>query len=139
MHRGTTLPELLLVVALLGVLLALGASRVAAATDAARVRTATARLLGAVEAARGTALRLGRPATLHLGGARWEVRVPGLADSVAWGGEGHAPLGVAVGGIGAPIAFGAAGLATGVANRTFELSRGGVTRRVVLSRLGRVR
>jgi type IV fimbrial biogenesis protein FimT len=140
MRRGTTLLELLLALTMLGILLAIGATRVAAVVDAARVRVVTAQLVGAIEAARGSAIRLGGNVTLHLDDARWQVRRPLGADTIiVWQLPGHQHAGVTLSGAGAPIRFGPAGLATGVANRTFQLSRGVVTRSVVLSRLGRVR
>jgi hypothetical protein len=40
---------------------------------------------------------------------------------------------------GAPIGFGSAGIAVGVANRTLVLTRGAARATVVLSRLGRIR
>ena len=140
MRRGTTLLDLLLALAVLGLLLAIGATRLVAVLDAARVRVVAAQLVGAIEAARGSAIRLGGGVTLHLDDARWEVRRPLGSDTViSWQLPGHQHAGVTLSGAGAPIRFGPAGLATGVANRTFQLSRGAVTRTVVLSRLGRVR
>lgn len=140
MRRGTTLLEMLLALAVIGILLAISATRIGAVLDAGRVRHVAAQLVGALEVARGSAIRLGGSVTLHLEDARWEVhRVRGTDTSVVWTAPGHALAGVEIAGVGAPIRFGAAGLAMGVANRTLRLSRGTVTRTVVLSRLGRVR
>lgn len=140
MRHGTTLLDLILALTVLGILLAIGATRVTAVVDAARVRVVTAQLVGAIEAARGSAIRLGGGVTLHLDAPRWEVRRPLGADTiVTWRLPGHQQAGVALTGAGTPIRFGPAGLTMGVANRTFQLSRGAVTRTVVLSRLGRVR
>lgn len=140
MRRGVTLLDLLLALTLLGILLLLGMVRLGPLVDAARTRTTAARLLGALEAARGAAMRLGTPATLELSAARWTVRAVVAGDTiVAWGGESHAAEGVTLGGAGAPIRFGPAGLTVGVANRTFTLERGTARRTIVLSRLGRVR
>jgi Tfp pilus assembly protein FimT len=140
MRRGATLLDLLLTLTVIGLLLAIGVTRLAAVHDAARVRVVAAQLVGALEAARGSAIRLGGGVTLHLDGARWEVRrTLGIDTIVTWRLPGHQQAGVDLTGAGAPIRFGPAGLATGVANRTFHLTRGTVTRTVVLSRLGRVR
>lgn len=140
MRRGTTLLDLILALTVLGILLAIGASRGTAVVDAARVRVVTSQLVGAIEAARGSAVRLGGSVTLHLDDPRWEVRrLLGADTLVTWHIPGHQQAGVTLAGAGAPIRFGPAGLAMGVANRTFVLSRGTVTRTVVLSRLGRVR
>ncbi len=140
MRRGTTLLDLLLALVLLAILLLLGLVRLGPLVDAARTRTTAARLLGALEAARGAAVRLGTPATLELGPARWTVRAIIEGDTlIAWGGEGHAAEDVTLTGAGAPIRFGPAGLTVGVANRTLTLTRGLASRTIVLSRLGRVR
>jgi Tfp pilus assembly protein FimT len=140
MRRGTTLPDLILTLTVMGLLLAIGAARLAAVRDAARVRVVMAQLVGAIEVARGSAIRLGGGVTLHLDTTRWEVRRPLGSDTlVTWQSPGHSPTGVTLSGAGSPLRFGPAGLTTGVANRTLRLSRGTVTRSVVLSRLGRVR
>lgn len=140
MRRGTTLLDLLLTLAVIGILLAISAARLGAVQDAGRVRLVTAQLLGALEVARGSAVRLGGNVTLHLADTRWDVRrTLGSDTTLVWSAPGHRHAGVEIAGVGAPIRFGAAGLAMGVANRTFRLSRGTVTRTVVLSRLGRVR
>lgn len=140
MRRGITLLDLLLALTLLALVLTLGLVRVGPVRDAAHVRATTARLLGAIEAARGTGIRLGAGSALHLDSLRWEVRIASPPDTVVgWAGPGHHHDGVTVTGVGAPIHFGAAGIAVGVANRTLTLTRGTISRTIVLSRLGRVR
>ena len=140
MRRGTTLLDLLLALVVIGILLAIGITRLGAVVDAGRVRVVTAQLVGALEAARGSAIRLGGGVTLHLDAAQWEVRrTLGTDTIVSWALPGHHHADVTLTGAGAPIRFGAAGLAVGVANRTFRVSRGEVTRTVIISRLGRVR
>lgn len=139
-RRGMTLIDLLLTIVVIGILLVLGTARVASLIDASRVRSAATTLLAALEAARGSAIRLGNGSELALQAGRWEVRSVVAGDTVlSWSGVGHVPQGVLLTGAGAPIRFGGDGLAVGVANRTMVVSRGSVSRTVVLSRLGRVR
>ncbi len=139
MQRGVTLPELLLALVLLGLLSLIAIPRLAAITNAAALRSEATLLLRALDVARISAIRLGTPTTLTLTESRYAVAggVPG--DSAApWQREGPAARGVALSGGGVPIRFSPAGIALGVANRTFTLSRGGASRRVVISRLGRI-
>lgn len=139
-RRGLTLIDLLLTLVVLGLLLTIGVARVAAFIDAARVRAASTTLLGALEAARGSAVRLGRGSELALLESRWAVRTVVAGDTIlSWSGVGHAGQGVVLTGAGAPLRFGADGLAVGVANRTMVISRGSASRTVILSRLGRIR
>ncbi len=138
-HRGTTLLELAIAIAITLLLAAIAVPRLAYVADAAAVRDETARLVGALDAARSAAIRLGGNAALSITPATWQVVVVRGSDSlVAWHGAGGAGRGVTISGAGAPIVFGGAGLAVGAANRTITISRRLASRRVVISRLGRV-
>jgi prepilin-type N-terminal cleavage/methylation domain-containing protein len=139
MRRGITLPELLIALVLLGLLTLIAAPRLLAVMGAAALRAEATLVLSALDVARTSAVRLGTPTTLTLTEDRYLVEggVPG--DSAApWERAGPASRGVGLSGGGAPIRFGAAGIALGVANRTITLRRGGATRRIVISRLGRI-
>lgn len=139
MRRGTTLPELLLALTLLAILALLAVPRVVAAHDAALVREELFRLIATLDRARGEAVRLASPVTLTLADSGYSmISSRGDSTDAAWQGPGPRLRGVTLSGAGAPLRFGASGLATGVANRTLILQRGGVTRRAVLSRLGRI-
>jgi len=139
MSRGVTLPELLLALVVVGLLSLIALPRLAAVTSATALRHEATQLVAALDAARTTAIRVGAPSTLSLSDSSYIV-VGGLpGDSVrTWRIPGPATRGVQLSGAGGPIRFGAAGLAIGVANRTLTLTRGGSSRRVVLSRLGRI-
>lgn len=137
--RGTTLIELVLVLTLLALVMAIGVPRVLHVADAAAVRLEAARLVGALDAGRGAALRFDANAALTLDPDRWSVAIRRGTDTlVAWHTAGSMASGVSLSGAGAPIVFGRSGLAVGAANRTLVVSRGQATRRVVVSRLGRI-
>jgi Tfp pilus assembly protein FimT len=139
MTRGATLLELLLALLVLALLAALAVSRVIDVADRAAVAVQAARVRHALEAARGTGLRLGTVAALQFGAGVWEVRVTlNGVETVAWRSPGIADD-VTLEGGGEPLRFGTAGLAVGVSNRTLRLRRGTAAREIVVSRLGRVR
>ncbi len=129
----------LIAMVMLGLLLAIAAPRLVRLTDEAAVRGEAARIVGALAATRGAAVRLDRNASLVLMPTRWVVSVRQGADSmIAWQSAGSASAGVILSGAGAPIVFGRAGIAVGASNRTLILSRGSASRRVIISRLGRI-
>jgi prepilin-type N-terminal cleavage/methylation domain-containing protein len=136
-RRGVTLTELLLVLTLLGVMLAASVPRIASALDGAQLRQARSELLGALDASRGAAIRLGAPVLVS--GNSGLVRVSTTDSATIW--QRHlapsTPLRLA--GLETPIRFGPAGIAVGVANRTLRLAGRNDTLTVVLSRLGRIR
>lgn len=138
-NRGLTLPELLLVLVLLALGAGLALPRVMMALDAGLVRAEAAAVVTALDTARGAAMRLGAVARLTLADSGYQVVVqaPG-GTTVVWRGSGAAARGVHLTGAGQPILFGPSGVAMGAANRTVQLARGAVTRRVVVSRLGRL-
>ncbi|HEX3926599.1 MAG TPA: GspH/FimT family pseudopilin [Gemmatimonadales bacterium] len=141
MQHGYTLVELVSATALLGAVTLVALPRVTATADNAAVRSAAARIVMAVDAARGAARRVGGSAQLRLADSGWIVTAYAAADTtatIAWRAASAAANGVELTGAGSPIVFGPDGLAMGASNRTLVLSRGAVVRRVVLSRLGRV-
>lgn len=138
-RSGTTIVDLLLAMVVLALLLAIAVPQVVHVVDGAAVRGEAARIIGALDEARGAAIRLDRNASLVLAPARWVVWVRNGTDSmVAWQSGGTGNSGVTLSGAGAPIVFGRSGIAVGASNRTLLLSRGSASRRVTLSRLGRI-
>lgn len=137
--RGVTLVELLLVLVLLAILTAIAAPRVLGVLDLSSVRAETASVVSALDAARGAALRLGTATRLTLTDSGYQVdaNVAG-EDVLAWRATGPWQRGVRLTGVGQPILFAPSGIAMGAANRTLLLSKGAVSRRVVVSRLGRL-
>lgn len=139
MNRGVTLLELLLAMVLAGLLALLSVPPLAALRDSARVRSETVRLVATLDLARGAAVRFGATVRLSLSDSAFQFTASPIAGAaVNWRLPGTAQSGVLLAGAGAPIQFGAAGLAVGVSNRTLVLSRGSITRRIVISRLGRI-
>jgi prepilin-type N-terminal cleavage/methylation domain-containing protein len=137
-RRAVTLPELLLVLVMLGVLTGIGAPRLADAADRAALRTARGQLLRAPDASRGAAIRLGQPVDLVATDGELLV-APSAGGAPVWRVPGPDHLGVTLSGLSIAIRFGPSGIATGVSNRTIRLRKGGDTMQVIVSRLGRVR
>lgn len=134
-----TLLELLLAITVLGLLVLVAVPGLAALHDGARVRAETLRLVAALDQARGAAIRFGSTVRVVLGDSSYQFTAdPTEGASESWRLPGSISSDVQLAGAGAPILFGAAGLAVGVSNRTFTLTRGRITRRIVLSRLGRI-
>ncbi len=140
MRRGTTLPELLVVVALLGVLALVAVPRLALALDRAAVRRAADRVEFVHRAARLRAQLTGRPVELVLAADSLVLRdasAPGGPVLLRW--PGPAAEGVVLEPAGRAVAFGPNGLAAGAANASYRLRRGRAEAVVAVSRLGRAR
>jgi prepilin-type N-terminal cleavage/methylation domain-containing protein len=137
-RRGVTLPELLAVLVLTGLLLAIGAPRLLGVADRASLRSARGEVLRALDAGRGAAIRLGQPVEVVATSGALQV-LPASGNPVLWQSPGPEDFGVTVTGLTTPIRFGPSGIATGASNRTIRLRKGGDTMVVIISRLGRVR
>ena len=139
MRRGFVLVELLLAMLLAALIAAIAAPRLVALSDAAAVRDEALGVVAALDAARGASVRLGGVATLALSDSNYRVTVVVGADTVtAWRRPGPSRNGAALSGAGQPITFGPDGLALGVANRTISIAKGSASRRVVMSKYGRL-
>ncbi len=137
--RGLTLVELLLVIVLLATFSGIATPRVLGILDLGAVRAETASIVSALDAARGAALRLGAVTRLTLADSSYQVDATVTREEVtAWRASGPSQRGVRLSGAGQPILFAPSGIAMGAANRTLVLSKGAVSRRVVVSRLGRL-
>lgn len=140
MRTGSTLTELVAVTALLVVLLAVAAPRIAALRDGAAVHAASLAVRSALGAARDEARNRATPVVLALdagtrrvvvlaGGARDTVLIQPLSDE----------LGVTLESTGDSVRFAPSGLGYGVSNTTIVLRRGAAADTLRVSRLGRVR
>lgn len=131
--------ELIFTMAVAAIVAGFGFVRLAAVTDAATTNEAVQRIVAALDAARGAAVRLDGVAIIELSDSAYTVRVVQGADTVAaWKAPGSQRDGVTLRGVGAPMRFGPSGIAVGAANRTLVVEKGSAQRRIVLSRLGRV-
>jgi len=140
MSRGTTLPELVITVCLAGLVLGIAAPRLAEPLDTLTVEHAAAELAGAHARARVLALvesRLTRlvvsPDSLVL-----EVQVAG-AWVRRWSTPGPARFDVAMAGGTHTLTYSPVGWTTGLSNASWSFTKGAASRRVVVSRLGRLR
>ena len=143
MRRGVTLLELLVVLAIAGVLAGIVASSAGSQADRLAVEHEAGRLLVAYRSAWLTARVQHRLALLRVTIdtlAVWTVASAGAPDTVlAWLAPGPGPAGVSITGAPHTTVFAPYGAAMGFANTTHVLTRGNASRQVVVSRLGRVR
>lgn len=139
MRNGLVLIELMLVLVVTGILVTFAAPRLSYAIDDAAVRDETMRVVAAIDAARGAAMRLGAVAQLTLADSAYRITAVVNGDTVlAWRQHGSLQSGVRIAGAAQPMAFGPSGLASGVSNRTLTLTRQRAARKIVMSRLGRL-
>ena len=137
-RAGHTLPELVVVLALLLVPLALVLGAWRAATDRARVRMAAADLASVLADARDEALARVGIVAARVDTADGSVTVRSGADTVA-----RRPLGALHGvrltATRDSVTYGSLGVGRGLANARFVVARGSAAETVWVSRLGRVR
>ena len=108
--------------------------------DAIATDRAAQAIVAAHRIARFTAIMRSRRTLLDVRADSLTVRAIQGADTVSlWVRPGRRSEGVALAGPSRPLAFAPTGLPMGVSNATFQLSRGAVVRRIVISRLGRIR
>jgi Tfp pilus assembly protein FimT len=138
MRRGITLLELLLVLIVTGLLSAIVMPRFAIVADGLAVEAAARQLVGAHRRARMIAILESRNVVLTIAADSLVIRL-GSAGAQSWRASGPAAEGVALVGGPKQIVFSPVGVTAGLSNASFQLSRGGASRSVVVSRLGRVR
>ena len=138
MRRGATLIELLLVLVIIGILTAIAQPRVRNFADGLAVSRATIEIVAAHRRARIFAIVRSRAIELTVAGAELAIRARG-DTAVLWRAAGPSASGVMLAGPARVIAFSPVGISTGLSNASFQLSRGAVSRTVVVSRLGRLR
>jgi len=137
--RGTTLVESMAALAVLGILGVLVVPKAASLRDRILVERHAHAVITGYQRARLASLLGSSRSVLHAGPDGYTVWVLHGADStLVWRAPGAAPDGVTFTGP-ARTAFTPAGITMGLANGRFVLVRGGVSRTVVASRLGRLR
>jgi prepilin-type N-terminal cleavage/methylation domain-containing protein len=138
MRNGFSLPELVLVIALGGFLLAIAVPPLSGALDRIEVAAAAAHIAAAHQRARIMAVTRSQVIVLSIDSAALSIR-PRNVDTELWSEPGPAASRVSLSGPARHFTFSPHGFSLGLSNATINLSRGAATRRVVISRLGRVR
>lgn len=138
--RGVTLLELVLTLVLVSLLTAVLVPGITGLRDRLLVERHAARLVEGWHRARAAALVTARPVVLRVASGRVTVVFTVEADSsVIWSAPGPAADQVDLVTTLQRVVFSPNGLTMGVANGRMELSRGGIRRALVASRLGRLR
>ncbi|MGH7508867.1 MAG: pilus assembly FimT family protein [Gemmatimonadales bacterium] len=138
MRRAFSLPELVLVLAVAGIVLSMAVPQLSRARDRIQVQAAAHHIAAAHQRARLMAVTQGRVVVLSVNQAELAIRRR-EADTTLWVQAGPAAHGVELAGSTRQFTFSPAGLTLGLSNATLRLTRGSATRTVVVSRLGRVR
>lgn len=138
--RGVTLPELVLAIAIAGLCAGIGVPKIAALRDRLAVEREAAALLVAYQRARLVASTTGQPVRLLVTAERLSAYALRAGDSsLAWQAPGPAAAGVQLVAIPSPPLFVPGGVTIGVSNGRYVLAKGGVSRTLIASRLGRLR
>jgi prepilin-type N-terminal cleavage/methylation domain-containing protein len=135
---GFTLPELVIVLAIMGLVTLGGIRGLGRHLDRLAVRSATAEAAGALARARDEALARHTVVNVRVDTGQATVILRIRGERVARYALGHAH-GVSLSTTRDSIAFDARGLGYGAANLTLVARRGGAADTLVVSRLGRVR
>jgi prepilin-type N-terminal cleavage/methylation domain-containing protein len=138
MRKAFTLPELMLVLALIGILTSVALPRLSQAMDRIEVGGAAHRIIAAHQRARIMAIIRGQVVLLSVDSIRLTISAQGGADSL-WSDIGPTLAGVELVGPARQFTFSPQGITLGLSNATIQLRRGAATRTLVISRLGRIR
>jgi general secretion pathway protein H len=138
MRRGFSLVELVLVLAVSGLLFGIALPRLSAAVDQIEVGAAANHLLAAHRRARTLAIIRGQVLVLTVDAGGLVIRPRGTPDSI-WAEDGPSSARVALEGPPRQFTFLPEGLTMGLSNATLRFTRGAAVRTIVISRLGRLR
>ena len=138
MRRGFSLTELMLVLAVTGLLLGIAIPHLATMIDQIEVRSAATHLVTAHQRARMMAVARGQVLVLTIAPTMLDIRTRG-GTATLWAEQGPAATRVSLQGPAKQFIFSPEGLTLGLSNATLRLSRGEASRTVVISRLGRAR
>ena len=137
MRRGVTLLELVLVLAIMGLLVGMAIPSLQRVADSLAVHHAALEIVSAHRRARISAILQSRLLELTIRRDTLAIRVPG-ASSDLWHAAGPEGEGVTLTGPTRGLIFSPVGFTIGVSNATYRLTRGAATRTVIVSRLGRL-
>jgi prepilin-type N-terminal cleavage/methylation domain-containing protein len=138
MRRAFTLVELMLVLAVLGVLLGIAIPGLSQVLDRIEVEAAAAHIVAAHQRARLLAITHGQVVKLSIDGARIAI-YPRSGLVPLWSGSGPSEDRVTLAGPARQFTFSPEGFTLGLSNASLQLVRGTSRRTVVISRLGRIR
>ena len=138
MRSGFSLLELVLVLALLGLLLGVALPPLAGALDRIEVAAVASQIAAAHTRARMMAISGSRVVVLTIDSAGLSIHLRG-STSLLWSDRGPALSSVSLSGPARSFTFSPEGFSLGLSNASLHLSRGSATRTVIISRLGRVR
>jgi len=140
MTRGATLLELLVALSIVGLVLGIAAPRFSEPLDTLAVEHAAGEIAGAHARARVAAVVESRLTVLHISADSLvlEAMEPG-GPVRRWGMPGPGQFAVTMAGAARTLTFSPTGITMGASNASWTLTKGSATRRVVISRLGRVR
>ena len=140
MPRGTTLLETLVALTVIGILGGGALWSFARFNDRLRVDVEAGRILAAYRRAQVHATALGLPTDLLVTQDSLVIRAIGLTDTtLVWRAVGPTQSGVSLAPALHVSGYAPSGAGRGPSNATHVLTRGGAQRRVVVSRVGRVR
>jgi prepilin-type N-terminal cleavage/methylation domain-containing protein len=138
MRRGFSLVELVLVLAVAGLLFGIALPRLAGALNQIEVASAANHVLAAHRRARMLAVLRGQVLVLTVDSTGSAIRVRGNSGAI-WVEEGPSGSGVLLEGSARQFTFSPEGLTLGLSNATLRFTRGAAARSIVISRLGRLR
>lgn len=138
MTRGHSVPELMLVLAVVGLLLGIAVPRFPRVMDYIAVEAAATEVIAAHQRARMMAIVRGQVLTLDIDSTQLRIALPSGVIPL-WLQDGPVTSGVRLSGPTRRFTFSPTGITLGLSNASLLLSRGPSTRTVVFSRLGRVR
>jgi prepilin-type N-terminal cleavage/methylation domain-containing protein len=138
MRRAFTLVELMLVLAVLGVLLGIAIPGLSLVLDRIEVEAAAAHIVAAHQRARLLAITRGQVVRLSIDEARIVI-YPRTGLVPLWSESGPSEARVTLAGPTRQFTFSPEGFTLGLSNASLQLVRGTSRRTVVISRLGRVR
>jgi type IV fimbrial biogenesis protein FimT len=138
MRQAFTLPELLLILALVGILLGIAVPRLSTALDRIEVAAAASHIAAAHQRARLMAVTHSLVTVLSVDSLELTIRPRGLMTPL-WSEAGPAAQHVSLVGPAHQFTFSPEGFSLGLSNATIRLVRGNATRTVIVSRLGRIR
>lgn len=138
MRQAFTLPEVLLVLALGGIVFGIAVPRLSGTLDRIEVAAAASHIAAAHQRARLVAVTQSLVAVLSVDSLALTIRRRDLATPL-WSEAGPAAYRVLLTSPPHQFTFSPEGFSIGLSNATIHLARGNATRTVIISRLGRVR